>query len=94
MGENRGGHQSVSDRAARSACRCADVAQSLASTLERVAVTDRWMAERARSPDMVGRLVGHATWLEDRADYERVEAMRLRHVVEASCWSSQRYDEH
>ena len=77
------GLRSISHQASVSASRTAEVAESLVSTLERLADTYRWMAEGTRSPDKARRLREHVARLEHRADEERAEVVRLRGIAEA-----------
>ena len=63
--------------------RFAEVAESLASSFDRLAATYRRMASGAHSRDKTARLLGHATRLEDQARHERDEAVRLRQIVNA-----------
>jgi hypothetical protein len=54
----------------------------LAFTFERLAATYRRMAERTHSRHEAARLLGHVARLEDEAKHERLEAIRLQHLVE------------
>jgi hypothetical protein len=60
----------------------AEVAVSIAFTFERLAATYRRMAERTHSRHEAARLLGHVARLEDEAKHERLEAIRLQHLVE------------
>ena len=53
------------------------LAESVASTFDRLADTYRRMADQTNSPDKAARLRGHVARLNVRADAERVEAGRL-----------------
>lgn len=53
------------------------------ATVERLATTHRWMAERPRSLATAQRLLEHAAQLEDRAAFERAEVLRLRQMFSA-----------
>jgi len=64
-----------------SACRGADLAESIASTFDQVESTYRTMAEGSRSPETIERLLNQATRLRHRAEHERGEAVRMRETL-------------
>jgi hypothetical protein len=62
--------------------RFAEMAESVAFTLERLASTYRLMAGQTSSNDKTARLLGHVARLENLIEHERAEAARLRQLLE------------
>jgi hypothetical protein len=81
MGDDRGLWWDSQPAAIR-AYRFAELAESVAFTLERLAATYRLMARQARSNDKTARLLAHVARLENLVEHERAEAARLRQLPE------------
>ena len=71
-------------RNADTAHRCAEVAESTGSRLEQLAATYRMVAEGTRSPETKTRMLMHAVRVERRAEHERADAARFRHIAGAA----------
>jgi len=81
MGDDRGLWWEP-EPAAIAAYRFAEMAESVACTLERLAATYRWMAGQTHSNEKTERLLGHVTRLENLVEHERTEAARMREFTE------------
>jgi hypothetical protein len=81
MGDDRGLWWDPQPASIR-AYRLAEMADSVAFTLERLAATYQRMAREARSKDKTARLLAHVARLENLIEHERAEATRLRQLLE------------